>query len=46
VEWFTDPVTRRTVIRIAPGDLPAAAMDPLAQRLAAWFARQSAGVAP
>jgi hypothetical protein len=43
-EWFTDPVTRRNVIRIAPGDLPPSAMDVLAQRIAAWFARQSAGV--
>ncbi len=41
LEWFPDPLTRRTVIRVAPGDLPASAMDRLADGIAQWFARQA-----
>ncbi len=38
LEWFTDPVTRRNVVRVAPGDLPASEMEGLAAAIASWFA--------
>lgn len=41
LEWFTDPVTRRNVMRVAPGDLPASEMEALAPAVVAWFAAQA-----
>ena len=34
LEWFTDPVSKRNVIRIAPGDVPRSQMDTLAAAIA------------
>ena len=46
LEWFPDPSTRRNVIRIAPGDLPASVMLRVAEGIVRWFALQTAGAAP
>ena len=41
LEWFPDPLTRRNVIRVAPGDVPATTMDAVAHGIVGWFALQS-----
>jgi len=46
LEWFPDPTTRRNVIRVAPGDLPASVMDRVAEGIVRWFSLQTAAVAP
>jgi len=43
VEWFPDPVTHRNVIRVAPGDIPPALAERVADGLVRWFARQGHG---
>lgn len=40
VEWFAETLSKRNVIRIAPGDLPGSEMDALALGITAWFAAQ------
>lgn len=40
LEWFTDPVTKRNVIRVAPGDVPPSEIDASAEAMVAWFALQ------
>jgi len=45
VEWFTDPVTHRNVIRVAPGDIPPSVALRVADGLVRWFARQGHGEA-
>jgi len=44
LEWFPDPSTRRNVIRIAPGDLPASVMDRVADGIVRWFSLQTAAL--
>jgi hypothetical protein len=44
IEWFPDPVTRRNVIRIAPGDLPPWVIDGVAGGIVRWFECQRPGV--
>jgi hypothetical protein len=46
IEWFRDPVSRRNVMRIAPGDLPAAMIDRLADGIVEWFSMQTKGAQP
>jgi hypothetical protein len=46
LEWFPDPVTRRNVIRVAPGDLPPSVMDRVAEGIVRWFSLQTAGASP
>jgi hypothetical protein len=46
LEWFPDPQTRRNLVRIAPGDVPLAIIDRVADGIVRWFQSQSAGVAP
>jgi hypothetical protein len=44
IEWFPDPVTRRNVIRIAPGDLPPRVIDAVGDGVVRWFECQRAGL--
>ena len=37
VEWFSDPLRRRNVIRIAGADLPSELTDRIAEGIAAWW---------
>jgi len=46
VEADWHPLTRRNVIRIAPGDLPPGVLDEVADGIVRWFAAQHAGIAP
>ena len=46
LEWFPDPRTRRNLVRIAPGDVPLAIIDRVADGIVRWFQSQSAGAAP
>ena len=45
IEWFTDPQSRRNVIRVAPGDLPRPVIERVADGIVAWFSRQGPRVA-
>ena len=46
VEWFPDPLSRRNVIRIAPGDVAESAIHQVARGIVRWFSRQTAGAVP
>jgi len=46
IEWFPDPISRRNVIRIAPGDLPMLMMDEIAAGVDQWWSTRRTPLSP